>query len=140
MKDSAYQWETLFERMYSNNKKGNINEISLEKQSVTGIPSNTTDLRGNNLAPKLAASVTAPRAQTPPIPEVFKQTTPLGSHEETDEEEEEMKRRRSLSRGRKKASSSPKKRKRSTSSKKKTGGKRSNKKGGKSRTRSRITK
>jgi len=93
-KDSAYQWETLFEGMYNKNKTFNINEISLERESVTGIPPNVTDLQGQPLVPKEAANVDPPKPITPPDPSVYKDTVPLGTAERVDEMGRPIKQRR----------------------------------------------
>jgi len=77
-KDSAYQWETLFEGMFDKNKRANINEISLERDSVTGIPPNDTNMNGQMIVPKIGANVIPPREAPTPIPEIYKNAVPLG--------------------------------------------------------------
>jgi len=77
-KDSVYQWETLFEGMFDKNRRANINEISLEHQSVTGIPPNASDVNGQMLVPKDAENVIPPKPSLPPLPDVYKNTVALG--------------------------------------------------------------
>jgi len=77
-KDSAYQWETLFEGMFDKHKRANINEISLERDSVTGIPPNDSNWNGQMLVPKEGANVIPPREAPVPLPDIYKTAVPLG--------------------------------------------------------------
>jgi len=84
-KDSAYQWATLFEGMFDKNKRANINEISLEGEGITGIPPNASDINGQMLVPKDAANVIPPKPEPPPIPQLYKDTVPLGDSQRQDQ-------------------------------------------------------
>ncbi len=136
-KDSVHQWETLYERMSNTNKTSNINEIDIEKASVTGIPPSVTDLEGNLIVPKEASNVKPPRPETPPLSPLYKETSQLGTQERL-EEEEDMKRRRMSTAPRRKQSRPVKRRKKTTQCKRAPVKKRTVKRG-RGRSRSKIT-